>query len=114
MSVVEWSVAAVLAASAAAMAGAPTAAGEPVWPVAGAESARATINDLQAQGYNVAINWVAGSRRVPLSLCSVTGINNPDRSPGPDPTVTTVYVDVSCPSDDSDWSGGIWFGLGAG
>jgi hypothetical protein len=35
---------------------APVATAEPVWPVAGAESARATIDDLDAQGYDVQIN----------------------------------------------------------
>jgi hypothetical protein len=35
----------------------PVAAAEPVWPVAGAQSASATIDDLEAQGYDVQINW---------------------------------------------------------
>jgi hypothetical protein len=52
-----------LAAGAAAIAVVPRAAAGPVWPVAGAESAAATIADLQAQGYNVAINWVFGHGR---------------------------------------------------
>jgi hypothetical protein len=40
---------------------APVATAEPVWPVAGAESASATIDDLEAQGYDVRINWVSVS-----------------------------------------------------
>ena len=39
---------------------APVATADPVWPVAGAESAGATIDDLEAQGYDVRINWVSG------------------------------------------------------
>ena len=38
----------------------PVATAEPVWPVAGADSASATIDDLEAQGYDVQINWVSG------------------------------------------------------
>ena len=37
---------------------APAAAADPVWPSAGDRSAAATIEDLQAQDYNVQINWV--------------------------------------------------------
>ena len=103
------------AAEAAAMlAVAPTASAEPVWPIPGAESASATIADLEAQGYAVQINWVNGRSRTPLSRCSVTAIHNPDRSPGSENTFTVVYVDVSCPSDDWDWGGGISFGVGIG
>ncbi|MBV9089195.1 MAG: hypothetical protein JO044_04710 [Mycobacteriaceae bacterium] len=92
---------------------APLAGADPVWPVAGAESASDTIADLQAQGYDVQINWVTGYSRAPLSRCSVSGINNPDRSPGSDKTLTTVYVDVVCPNDDWDW-GGVGIGVGIG
>ena len=49
-----------------ALAYAPVATAEPVWPVAGAEVARATIDDLEAQGYDVQINWVSGIPMVPL------------------------------------------------
>lgn len=101
---------------AAAGAAPPTSAAQPVWPVAGAESAADTISDLEDQGYDVAINWVAGDRSVPLSRCSVTAIHNPDRSADAVPlSSTTVYVDISCPSDNHDWAG--WdggFGIGFG
>jgi hypothetical protein len=90
---------------------APCATAEPVWPVAGAESARATIDDLEAQGYDVRINWVSGVSSVPLSWCKVTGINNPNHSPPSENTFETVYVDVSCPNPDDD---GGWGGVGVG
>jgi hypothetical protein len=82
-------------------------------PIAAADgSASATIADLQAQGYDVQINWVRGTNRVPLYYCTVTGINNPNRTGNPpDPlTLTTVYVDVLCPDDE--WGGGFGFGAG--
>ena len=104
------------ATAAASIALAPITAADPVWPVAGAESASATIDDLQAQGYDVQINWVSGYSQAPLWVCRVSDIHNPDRSGnGPDPaTLTTVYVDVVCPSDDRDWSGGVGIGVGLG
>jgi hypothetical protein len=97
--------------AAAIVAYAPVAAAEPVWPVAGAGSASAAIDDLQAQGYDVQINWVSGVSSVPLSRCKVTAIHNPDRSPGSENTFTTVYVDVSCPNENDDWG---WVGIGVG
>lgn len=69
--------------AAAAISAAPIAAADPVWPYAGAESAADTIRDLEDQGYTVAINWVNGYSTHPLSECSVSAINNPDRSPEP-------------------------------
>jgi hypothetical protein len=68
-----------------------------VAPIAAADGADATINDLQAQGYTVQINWINGFDTKPLSLCTVTAINNPDSSPQP-VTSTTLYVDVWCPN----------------
>jgi hypothetical protein len=95
-----------LLAAAVPLANAPVAAAEPVWPVAGAESASATIDDLEAQGYDVQINWVSGVSSVPLSRCRVTAIHNPDQCPGSENTFTTVYVDVSCPNEpDCGWGG---------
>jgi hypothetical protein len=93
------------------LANAPAATAEPVWPVAGAESASATIDDLEAQGYDVRINWVSGVSSVPLSLCKVTAIHNPNHSPPNENTFETVYVDVSCPNPDDDWG---WGGVGVG
>jgi hypothetical protein len=88
------------------------AAAEPVWPVAGGEDARATVDDLQAQGYDVQINWVSGAPSVPLHRCKVTAIHNPNREPPTSDMLDTVYVDVSCPNaDDDDW-GGIGVGIG--
>ena len=102
----------VVASTAGSLTGSTLAAADPVWPYAGAESAADTISDLQDQGYIVAINWVAGDHNVPLSRCSVVAIHNPDRSPDAVPmTSTTVYVDVSCPSDH-DWDGGLEVGIG--
>jgi hypothetical protein len=81
---------------------APTAAAEPIWPVPGAESASDTIKDLQADGFYVGINWVNSNPTVSLSQCWVNAIHNPDGlTPSPQ-TVTTVYIDIECPSDDSD------------
>jgi len=79
---------------------APVAVADPVEPEAGSASARAVIDDLRGQGYDVQINWVSGVSSVPLSLCAVTGIHNPDNSAGPPATFTTVYVDVSCPNHE--------------
>jgi len=93
---------------------ASAAAADPVWPVAGAEPADRTIQDLEDQGYIVQINWVGGTSNVPLYRCRVTSINNPDRSANsPPPENTTVYVDVQCPNEDHDWNWpGFWFGFG--
>jgi hypothetical protein len=99
--------------AAAALACAPVAAAEPVWPVAGAESAGATIDDLRAQVYDVQINWVSGISSVPLSRCKVTAIHNPDHSSESANTFTTVYVDVSCPNEHDDW-GRVDVGVGVG
>lgn len=76
---------------------APTAAAEPAFPMAGDESASATINDLQSQGFGVTVNYLQGRPNVPLSECRVNAINDPG---GPDalPSTVTVYVDVVCPN----------------
>ena len=91
-------------------AAAPVAVAEPVWPSSGDQSAAATIEDLEGQGYNVQINWVGGDRNQPLSQCSVSAVHNPNRTAEPPTTFTTVYVDVSCP----DYSYGPDFGFGIG
>ena len=90
---------------------APVATAEPVGPVAGAGSASATIDELEAQGYDVRINWVSGVTSVPLSWCKVTAIHNPNHSPPSDNAFEAVYVDVSCPNPDDDWG---WGGVGKG
>jgi hypothetical protein len=98
--------------TAAALVSPPVAAAEPVWPVAGAEDARATVDDLEAQGYDVQINWVSGVSSVPLHWCKVTAIHNPNHSPPTDDSLATVYVDVSCPNPDGDYWGGVGVGIG--
>jgi hypothetical protein len=93
--------------------GAPVSNADPVWPVAGESSAADVINDLEDQGYSVAINWVSGPSSEPLSTCRVLAIHNPDRSPDAVPTKsTTVYVDVSCPNRDEGASFGVGIGVG--
>jgi hypothetical protein len=89
-------------------------AAEPVGPAPGGGAADATIADLKAQGYNVQINWVQGDISMPLSQCSVSAIHNPDRSPRPQRSFTTVYVDVACPDDDFGVGVGIGVGVASG
>jgi len=88
----------VCAAAATAIAASPTASAEPVFPTAGTESASATVMDLQAQGFDVVINWLQGHPNVPLSECRVNGINDPSHMPANPATLSTVYVDVLCPN----------------
>ena len=80
-----------------AIAAAPIAGADPSFPTAGAESASATVNDLQAQGFNVTVNYPQGRPNVPLSECRVNEINNPS-APTASPSTVTVYVDVLCPN----------------
>ena len=88
-----------LAATGAAVAtiAAPIGLADTTLPTAGSESATATIDDLQAAGFNVAVTYLQGHPNVPLSECRVNGINNPS-SPDADPAMVTVYVDVLCPN----------------
>lgn len=88
--------------AAAITAAAPDAAADPVWPVAGAEPADATLRDLNAQGYSTQINWVGGYSGVSLSECRVTAIHNPDGPPTSHNPLATVYVDISCPNNNFD------------
>jgi hypothetical protein len=82
---------------AAAIAIAPVADADLVFPTAGSESVGATVTDLKAQGFNVVINYLEGQPNVSLSACHVTAINNPS-SPKADPSTVTVSVDVACPN----------------
>lgn len=75
-----------------------------------ADSAQYTIDQLQAQGYVVAINWVDGNTGAPLSSCRVVAVHNPDSSPGESSTATTVYVDLACPRQQAPV--GIGVGIG--
>ncbi len=77
-------------------------------PDAGADSAQATIDALQDQGYIVAINWVDGNTNAPLATCRVVAVHNPDSSGGDSSTAITVYVDLSCPRGQAP------IGIGAG
>lgn len=75
------------------------AAADPVYTNGSAQS---VIDQLEADGYNVVINWLTGYNTKSLAVCWVTGINNPG---GEDPAsgeFVTVYVDVSCPNHDYD------------
>jgi hypothetical protein len=61
-------------------------------------SAQSVIDGLKAEGYNVVINWLTGYDTEPLSVCTVSDVNNPNDTKPPAGTFTTVYVDVSCPN----------------
>jgi hypothetical protein len=87
----------VTAGAAIAIAAAPIAGADPSLPTAGSESASATINDLQAQGFTVTVNYLQGHPNVPLSECRVNAINNPS-APTDSPSTVTVYIDVLCPN----------------
>ena len=65
-------------------------------------SAQSVIDGLKADGYNVEINWLTGYDTEPLSVCTVSNINNPDDSAPAAGTLTTVHVDVSCPNHQDD------------
>jgi hypothetical protein len=80
------------------MLAAPAMAG----PVDTGESADSVIGDLKAQGYNVVINWLNGYDTVPLAVCTVEDVNNPDDAAPKPGAFTTVYVDVSCPNHPHD------------
>ncbi len=81
MSIIVGLQAATVIASAAPLVFPSVASAEPVWPVAGVESASDTIDDLEAQGYDVQVNWVSGLPSVPLNRCKVTAIHNANHSP---------------------------------
>ena len=71
-------------------------------PVDTGESADSVIGNLKAQGDNVVINWLNGYDTVPLAVCSVEDVNNPDDAAPKPGAFTTVYVDVSCPNHPDD------------
>jgi hypothetical protein len=72
-------------------------------PVDTGGSADSVISRLKAQGYNVVINWLNGYDTVPLAVCTVEDVDNPDDDAAPKPgAFTTVYVDVSCPNHPDD------------
>ena len=71
-------------------------------PVESGGSADSVIGNLKAEGYNVVINWLTGYDTVPLWACTVQEVNNPNASPPPLGTFTTVYVDVLCPNHQDE------------
>ena len=77
-------------------------------PNAAADSAQATVDALQSQGYIVAINWVDGNTGAPLATCRVVAVHNPDSSAASSSSATTVYVDLACPRGQAP------VGIGAG
>jgi hypothetical protein len=84
------------AGAAASIAVAPMAGADDALPTAGSESASATIMDIEAQGFDVVVNFLQGHPNVPLSECRVNGINNPNHMVPAEQS--TVYVDVLCPN----------------
>jgi hypothetical protein len=92
----------------------PVASADPVFPPVGTggRSADATIDDLEAQGYDVRINWTTGYDTKPLSECWVTAVNNPGHEAPTEGSFTVVYVDVACPNGDdgSGFTGGVSIG----
>jgi len=82
----------------ASIAAAPIAAADMPLPTPGAGPASEAIDQLQAQGFNVSINWLEGHPNVPLRECRITSINNPSSSPVSSSELSTVYVDVACPN----------------
>jgi hypothetical protein len=98
-----------MAACAALIVAAPIAIADPACPAGGDQTARAVIDDLEAQGYDVQINWLKGQSYRSLCECTVPAVHNPNRSGGPPDTFTTVYVDVFCPDHDDS---GFQFGVG--
>jgi len=91
------------AAAAACLAAAPAlaaiAAADPGdWPAPGSQPASDTLMELERQGYAVGINWLDGSKSVPLSRCRVTAYHAPAGDAGPQ--TGTVYMDVICPYED--------------
>lgn len=63
-------------------------------------SAADVINNLQAEGYLVHINWTNGFDVKPLDVCWVTGVNNPGNFKPGGTVAATVYVDVQCPNHE--------------
>jgi hypothetical protein len=88
----------VMCCAAASIAVAPPAAADPALPVPGSGSASDAINQLQVAGYDVQVNWLEGRPNVPLRECSVIGIHDPNLGPPSTTSLSTVYVDVTCPN----------------
>jgi len=98
---------ALVAGAAVSLAAAPPAAADVILPRAGDGPADVAIQQLQAAGYTVSVNWLEGHPNVPLRECTVTGISGLNGSTTSNDVMTmliapnefeTVYVDVSCPN----------------
>ena len=98
MALVSRCQAALIAAAGTVMLAAPATAE----PVNTGGSAQSVIDGLKADGYNVVINWLTGYDTVPLSVCTVQDIDNPDNGTPTRGAFTTVYVDVTCPNHQED------------
>jgi hypothetical protein len=84
---------------------APAAAADPGPnpPQPGAGPADVIIGEIEALGYEVAINRTNGRYSSPtLAQCPVTAFHNPERSGGAVQPGSTVYVDVICPEGSED------------
>lgn len=92
---VVWAMAAGAAVSLAAAS--PAMADDLILPTPGDGPADVAIQQLQAAGYTVSINWLEGHPNVPLRECKVTGISGLTGSTKPN-EFETAYVDVSCPN----------------
>ena len=86
------------AGGAASLALAPIAAADQPLPGPGWENAQDTLNDVNARGYNVGINWVNGAPGETLDpgflrQCWVNNMNTAAASG----SLPIVYVDIACP-----------------
>ena len=72
-------------------------------PLGGGSPASDVINQLQAQGYTVQVQYDNGNPRVALSECTVTSVSGDDGSNSDGQSHSgaeshTVYVHVNCPN----------------
>ncbi len=88
------------------IAGAPSAAADPILPTAGNGSASDAVSQLQAAGYDVSINFLEGNPNVPLSECrtqSISGLKGMTTATDVmmmlmDGQLSQVSIDVTCPN----------------
>lgn len=104
--IIRWAV--VIGGAALTLAAAPNAAANSqILPTPGDGPASIAVQQLQAAGYDVSINWLEGHPNVPLSECKVASISGlkvtvtasdvmmMTMEPG---GLNTVYVDIACPN----------------
>ncbi len=70
----------------------------PILPMPGSGPASDAVATLEAAGFDVQINWLQGHPNVPLRECRVTDIHNPNGPTASETSLSTVYVDISCPN----------------